>query len=182
MDSRSTPHRSAQGHGSYSSCAHSRVSRGLATHLPARACRPRVPQSPREIFEVIRGRSPFEIERLRNAALFKVAAAEPRQKRITAAACSALEQCMWDLQGKTLGVPCYPTLRRKAPRHDPKLRQYQPRYAGRESHSRGIRCECRQGRCGRLRRVQAGPRSTTWLATRAIRLYMRREFAGAWHS
>lgn len=61
----------------------------------------------REILEVIRGRSPFEIERLRNAALFKVAAAEPRQKRITAAACSALEQCMWDLQGKTLGVPCY---------------------------------------------------------------------------
>ena len=61
----------------------------------------------REIFEVIRGRSPFEVERLRNAALFKVAAAEPREKRITAASCSALEQCMWDLQGKTLGLPCY---------------------------------------------------------------------------
>ena len=61
----------------------------------------------REVFEVIRGRSPFEIERLRNAALFKVAAADPRNKRVTAAYCSALEQCMWDLQGKTLGVPCY---------------------------------------------------------------------------
>ena len=61
----------------------------------------------REVFEVIRGRSPFEIERLRNAALFKVAAAGSRDKRVTAAYCSALEQCMWDLQGKTLGVPCY---------------------------------------------------------------------------
>lgn len=61
----------------------------------------------REAFEIMRGRSPFEIERLRNAALFKVAAADPREKRITAASCSALEQCLWDLQGKTLGVPCY---------------------------------------------------------------------------
>ncbi len=61
----------------------------------------------RTVFETIRGRSPFEIERLRNAALFKVAAADPREKRLTAAYCSALEQCMWDLQGKTLGLPCY---------------------------------------------------------------------------
>ena len=61
----------------------------------------------REVFEIIRGRSPFEVERLRNAALFKVAAADPREKRVTASSCSALEQCMWDLQGKTLGVPCY---------------------------------------------------------------------------
>ena len=61
----------------------------------------------RTVFETIRGRSPFEIERLRNAALFKVAAAGPREKRVTAAYCSALEQCMWDLQGKTLGLPCY---------------------------------------------------------------------------
>ena len=61
----------------------------------------------REVFEIIRGRSPFEIERLRNAALYKVAAAGPREKRVTAASCSAVEQCMWDLQGKTLGLPCY---------------------------------------------------------------------------
>ena len=60
-----------------------------------------------EVFEVIRGRSPFEIERLRNAALYKVAAADSREKRVTVASCSALEQCMWDLQGKTLGLPCF---------------------------------------------------------------------------
>ncbi len=61
----------------------------------------------KEMFEAVRGRSPFEIERLRAASLDKVAAAAPREKRHTVAACSALEQCMWDLQGKWLGVPCH---------------------------------------------------------------------------
>lgn len=60
-----------------------------------------------EVFEAVRGRSPFEVERLREASLAKVAVAAPREKRHTVAACSAVEQCMWDLQGKMLGVPCH---------------------------------------------------------------------------
>ena len=60
-----------------------------------------------DMFEVVRGRSPFEVERLRVASLAKVATAEPRGKRHTAAVCSALEQCMWDLQGKVLSLPCH---------------------------------------------------------------------------
>lgn len=64
----------------------------------------------REVFEAVRGRSPFEVERLRKASLARVAAAEPGEKRHTVAACSAIEQCMWDLQGKVLGLPCHALL------------------------------------------------------------------------
>lgn len=63
-----------------------------------------------EMLEAIRGRSPFEVERLREASLAKVASAEPGAKRPTVAACSALEQCMWDLQGKAVGLPCHALL------------------------------------------------------------------------
>ena len=60
----------------------------------------------RDLFGTVRGRSPFDVERLREAALAKVAKASPQEKRHTVAACSAMEQCMWDLQGKALGLPC----------------------------------------------------------------------------
>lgn len=60
-----------------------------------------------DLFEVIRGRTPFEIERLREAALAIVAKAGAREKRHTVATCSGIEQSMWDLQGKALGLPCY---------------------------------------------------------------------------
>ena len=61
----------------------------------------------RRLFEVMKGRSPFEIERLRNAALSMVSEAGARDKRSTAATCSGMEQALWDLQGKALGVPCH---------------------------------------------------------------------------
>jgi len=78
---------------------------GEATHSGAIAV-----SVARDLFEVIRGRSPFEIERLRQAAIPKVFAADSRDKRPNAAAFAGLEQCMWDLQGKALGVPCYQLL------------------------------------------------------------------------
>ena len=61
----------------------------------------------REVFETIRGRAPFEVERLRQASLAKVAATDPGNRRKAAAACSGLEQALWDLQGKVLGLPCH---------------------------------------------------------------------------
>lgn len=64
----------------------------------------------RRLLDFIRGRSPFEVERLRAAAMSAVAEAAPSDSRPTAAACSAVEQCMWDLQGKLLGLPCYELL------------------------------------------------------------------------
>ena len=63
-----------------------------------------------EVFEAVRDRSPFEVERLRKAALARVTAAKPGEKRYTVAACSAMEQAMWDLQGKVLGLPCHALL------------------------------------------------------------------------
>ncbi len=60
-----------------------------------------------ELFESIRGRTPFEVERLREAAMTIVAKAGPREKRHTVATCSGIEQSMWDLQGKALRLPCY---------------------------------------------------------------------------
>lgn len=58
------------------------------------------------VFEAVRGRSPFSIERLREAAMERVARATRSEKRYTVAACSGVEQAMWDLQGKILGLPC----------------------------------------------------------------------------
>lgn len=63
--------------------------------------------SARDMFEVIRGRSPFEVERLRGAALKKAASTESRARRQAVAICSGMEQAMWDLQGKILGLPCH---------------------------------------------------------------------------
>ncbi|MCX6597132.1 MAG: mandelate racemase/muconate lactonizing enzyme family protein [Acidobacteria bacterium] len=57
-----------------------------------------------QLFASLKGRSAFDVEWLH-------AHADPliqRQKNSTAAsAVSGLEQAMWDIQGKVLGVPCY---------------------------------------------------------------------------
>ncbi|MCP5119459.1 MAG: hypothetical protein GY953_52330, partial [bacterium] len=56
-----------------------------------------------EFFEIIKGGSAFEIERLRKATHPVVA----EKGRPASVALGGLEQCMWDLQGKLLGVPAY---------------------------------------------------------------------------
>ncbi len=56
-----------------------------------------------EFFEIINGGSAFEIERLRKATHPVVA----EKGRPASVALGGLEQCMWDLQGKLLGVPAY---------------------------------------------------------------------------
>ncbi len=56
-----------------------------------------------QFLELLRGRPLFEIERLRAAVEPEVA----RQGRPAAVAFSALEQCLWDIQGQILGLPCY---------------------------------------------------------------------------
>jgi galactonate dehydratase len=52
---------------------------------------------------LLRGQSIFAIEWLRKATAATVAA----QGRPAAMAASALEQCLWDIQGKAIGVPVY---------------------------------------------------------------------------
>jgi len=67
-------------------------------------------QVARRLFEGMRGRSVFEIERLRQAALpleKRSRSLGRGQQRPHAVAFAGLEQAMWDLQGKALGVPCY---------------------------------------------------------------------------
>lgn len=54
------------------------------------------------LMDLLRGRSPFEVSRFRQEAV-KLAT----QDRPAVVAMSALEQAMWDLQGKALGVPCH---------------------------------------------------------------------------
>ncbi len=54
-------------------------------------------------FAWLKGQSPFSVEPYR-AALFKQAAEDGRSGAV---AFSALEQCLHDLQGKILGVPCW---------------------------------------------------------------------------
>jgi len=56
-----------------------------------------------QFLELLRGRPLFQIERLRAA----VAAEVARQGRPAAVAFSALEQCLWDIQGQLFGVPCH---------------------------------------------------------------------------
>jgi len=57
----------------------------------------------RQFFELLKARSIFEIERLRAAVQPEIA----RRGTSAAVAFSALEQCLWDIQGKLFGVPCY---------------------------------------------------------------------------
>jgi galactonate dehydratase len=52
---------------------------------------------------LLRGQSIFAVEWLRKATAATVAA----QGRPAAMAASALEQCLWDIQGKAMGVPVY---------------------------------------------------------------------------
>ncbi|MCP5116717.1 MAG: hypothetical protein GY953_38305, partial [bacterium] len=78
---------------------------GDATHS---AREPRLAVSvAHQLFRLIEGRSPFEVEPLRRAALPLVENASRRDKRPHAVALAGLEQCLWDLQGKALGLPCY---------------------------------------------------------------------------
>jgi galactonate dehydratase len=57
----------------------------------------------KQFLEAMRGRSIFEIEHLRKVTHPEVAKA----RRPAAVALGGLEQCMWDLQGKALGLPVY---------------------------------------------------------------------------
>jgi galactonate dehydratase len=57
----------------------------------------------RQFFELLKGRGVFDIERLRAAVEPEIA----RRGTPAAVAFSALEQCLWDIQGKLFGVPCY---------------------------------------------------------------------------
>jgi galactonate dehydratase len=61
------------------------------------------PQLIRTFFESIRGRSPFDVEHLRVANEPEVLKRGP----VAAVSMSAIEQAMWDLQGKALNVPVY---------------------------------------------------------------------------
>jgi galactonate dehydratase len=56
-----------------------------------------------QFFEPLKGRSIHDIEWLRRAVEPEVL----KRGRGAAVALSALEQCLWDIRGKTLGVPCY---------------------------------------------------------------------------
>ena len=61
----------------------------------------------RQMFAAMQGRTVFEVERLRQTALPLIAAQNGgRDHRPTAAAFAGIEQCLWDLQGKILGLPC----------------------------------------------------------------------------
>ena len=55
----------------------------------------------KEFLEAARGRSIFDVEHLRRVCLPEV----KRGGQPAATAFSGLEQCLWDLQGKALGVP-----------------------------------------------------------------------------
>jgi len=57
----------------------------------------------RQFLRSLEGRSVFEIEWLRRSAWGEV----ERSGRPAAVALSGLEQCLWDLQGKLLGLPAY---------------------------------------------------------------------------
>jgi galactonate dehydratase len=59
-----------------------------------------------EFFELVRGQSPFEIERYRERGRAKARAGG----RLTATAFSALEQAMWDVAGRALGAPVHSLL------------------------------------------------------------------------
>jgi len=57
----------------------------------------------RQFLEGMKGKSIFDVERLRQLTHPVVA----RKGRPAAVALGGLEQCLWDLQGKALGVPAY---------------------------------------------------------------------------
>lgn len=79
---------------------------GDATH---NASEPRLAANVgRSLFnKALKGRDPFQVEALRLEALPLAAKADRNAFRPTVAAFAGLEQALYDLQGKALGVPCY---------------------------------------------------------------------------
>jgi galactonate dehydratase len=71
----------------------------------------------RQYFSIMKGRSIYDIEYLRNAAMPDGV----RFKLPAAVAFSALEQCLWDIRGKVFGVPVYDLF---GGRIQPRIRQY----------------------------------------------------------
>ena len=57
----------------------------------------------RQFFERMKGRSIYDVEYLRSIGMPEA----ERNKLPAAVAMSALEQCLWDIRGKVLGVPAY---------------------------------------------------------------------------
>jgi len=57
----------------------------------------------RQFFAAMKGRSIYDVEYLRGMAMPEAA----RSKLPAAVAMSALEQCLWDIQGKVFGIPAY---------------------------------------------------------------------------
>jgi galactonate dehydratase len=70
-----------------------------------------------QFFELIKGRSIYDVEYLRTAAM----PAAERAKLPAAVALSALEQCLWDIRGKVFGVPAFDLF---GGRVQPRIRQY----------------------------------------------------------
>src|SRR5689334_22150491 len=66
----------------------------------------RMMQFLRQFFEVIKGRSIYDIEYLRGIGMKEA----ENNKLPAAVAMSALEQCLWDIRGKVCGQPVYQLL------------------------------------------------------------------------
>jgi galactonate dehydratase len=71
----------------------------------------------REFFETLRGRAAYDVEFLRREAEPTVLKNGPA----AAVSLGGLEQCLWDLQGKAAGVPCYQLFGGLL---DPRIRNY----------------------------------------------------------
>ena len=71
----------------------------------------------RQLFALMKGRSIYDIEFLRSMGMPQAITS----KLPAAVALSALEQCLWDIQGKVFGVPVYDLF---GGRIQPRIRQY----------------------------------------------------------
>jgi galactonate dehydratase len=71
----------------------------------------------RQFFEALKGRSVYDIEYLRSIGMKEA----ERSKLPAAVAMSALEHCLWDIQGKVLNQPVYQLL---GGRVQPRIRLY----------------------------------------------------------
>ncbi len=58
----------------------------------------------KQFFELIKGRSIFDVEWLRTQSAPEILRSRPG---VASIASSGLEQCLWDIQGKVLGLPAY---------------------------------------------------------------------------
>jgi galactonate dehydratase len=70
-----------------------------------------------QFFDAIKGRSIYDVEYLRGIGMPEA----ERAKLPAAVAMSSLEQCLWDIRGKVLGVPAYDLF---GGRIQPRIRQY----------------------------------------------------------